>query len=356
MQISQTKIKDGSVFVIAEAGINHNGDVELATELIDAAATAGADAIKFQTYSSDRLVAKETATATYQNDQTGAEPTQRELIREFELDESAHRELMSYCDDVGITFLSTPFDAESVSLLDELDLAAIKVGSGDLTDHRLLRGIATLGRPMIVSTGMSTEAEVKTAAEVIDRADPDVDVSFLHCVSAYPTEMTDVNLRAIRTLDELVDGPVGFSDHTLSVETPGFAVAAGAKIVEKHLTLDQSMPGPDHDTSLEPDDLARAIDLARDAAAARGTPTKEPVPAEAEPMTLSRKSLHAVDTIREGDRISADQVAILRPATGLPPSTFDAVVGSIAAVDIDPQSPIVESDVEGSHKETLSNG
>jgi len=344
MQIGEHTIEEGSVFCIAEAGINHNGDLTVAKDLVDAAAAAGADAIKFQTYASQRLIAEDTPTAAYQTDSVGS---QRELIERFELDDAAHLELRDYCDDVGITFLSTPFDAESVDLLDELGLDAIKVGSGDVTNHRLLSQIARLGRPMIVSTGMSTKSEVSAAAAAIAETNPDVDVSFLHCVSSYPTRMADVNLQAIRTLDEAVPGPVGFSDHTLAVETPGLAVASGARIIEKHLTLDRSMSGPDHETSLEPDELSRAIEIARNAAVARGTPSKEPVPAEADSRRLARRSLHAVDRITEGERITEANVAILRPATGLPPSAFETVVGKRAAVDIDSQSPITEAAVEG---------
>lgn len=340
MEIDGSEIRDGSVFFVAEAGVNHNGDLDRARELIDAAAEAGADAVKFQTFTTDRLVAEDAPKADYQDEQTDDGSSQRDMLERYELSAADHRELLDYCEDAGITFLSTPFDAESVALLDDLDVAAVKVGSGELTNHPLIRRIARLGRPMIVSTGMATWAEVEDAYDAIREADPEIPVSLLHCVSSYPADVTDVNLRAMEQMDEEFPVPVGYSDHTTAVETPAIAVGAGAVVVEKHFTLDRSLPGPDHEASLEPDELAQAVELAREAATARGTPEKEPVDAEVENRTVARKSLHAARAIEEGETITDESVEVLRPATGLSPAALDSVLGREAETDLDPHDPI----------------
>ena len=346
MKIDGRTIEDGSVFFIAEAGVNHNGDLERARELVDAAAEAGADAVKFQTFVADRLVAEDAPKAGYQDERTGSEESQREMLGQYELSATDHEALLEHCEDAGICLLSTPFDEESATLLDELDLAAIKVGSGELTNHRLLQHIARLGRPMVVSTGMATMAEVEDAYGAIREANPEVEVSLLHCVSSYPAEMEYVNLRVMAAMDERFSVPVGYSDHTTAVETPGFAVAAGALVVEKHFTLDRSLPGPDHAASLEPDELARAVEIARAAATARGSPEKKPVAAETETGTVARRSLHAAREIERGETITEDAVSILRPATGLPPTALESVLGKRAATDLDRDTPITADAIE----------
>lgn len=347
MEIDGTPVADGSVFFVAEAGVNHNGDPDRAERLVEAAAEAGADAVKFQTFDADRLVADDAPKADYQDEQTDEESSQRELIAQYELDRADHEALLARCAEAGVTFLSTPFEPESAALLSDLGVAAFKVGSGDLTDHRLLRHLALYDRPTIVSTGMATMAEVEAAYGTMRAANPDLDLCLLHCVSAYPTPLSDVNLRAMERLADRFPVPVGFSDHTTAVETPAFAVAAGAAVVEKHFTLDRSLPGPDHEASLEPDELSRAVSLARDAAAARGTPTKEPVEAETETRTVSRKSLHAAREVAAGERFTVDSVAVLRPATGLPPAVLPSVLGRRAAADLDPHDPVTAAAVEG---------
>jgi N,N'-diacetyllegionaminate synthase len=283
--IGSTPVDAGSVYVIAEAGVNHNGDLERAKEMIDAAAESGADAVKFQTFTADRLVADSAPTATYQDDTTDAE-SQSELLERYELGRNAHIRLQRYCDGRDITFLSTPFDAESADLLHELDVPAIKLGSGELTNHPLLRHVAEFGRPMIVSTGMGRIDEIRAALAEIRDVDPDADVALLHCTTAYPADVAEVNLRAMERMAEEFDVPVGYSDHTTLVEMPAFATAAGALIVEKHLTLDRSLPGPDHHASLEPDEFDRAVTLARQAALARGNPEKRPTESERERMSF----------------------------------------------------------------------
>jgi len=331
-------------YFVAEAGVNHNGDLETAEELVDAAAAAGADAVKFQTFSADRLVTREASKADYQTETTGG-GSQYEMLKRYELDRAAHERLIGRCAEQDVTFLSTPFDPESADMLAELGLPAIKVGSGELDNHPLLEHIAGLGLPMIVSTGMGTMAEVHAARDAIRDVDPDADVVFLHCTSAYPCELEDVNLRAMGTMQEELDEPVGYSDHTTLPETPSFAVAAGACLVEKHFTLDRSMAGPDHEASLEPDELARAVELARAAARARGRPEKRPTAIERENRPTVRKSLHAAADLPAGTTIEVRHLAIVRPVEGLSPRHHDAVVGARTTRDLAAGEPITEDDV-----------
>ncbi|WP_115864637.1 N-acetylneuraminate synthase [Halorussus litoreus] len=347
MRIDERRTGDGSVFFIAEAGVNHNGTLSRARELIDVAAETGADAIKFQTFTADRLVTKEAPKANYQTERSGSEEVQRDMLERYELSESDHEELLDYCESRRITFLSTPFDVESANLLDELDVPAIKIGSGDLTNHPLLRHVARFERPMIVSTGMATIAEVEDAYAAIREASDEVPVTLLHCVSSYPAEMDAVNLRAMATLDDRFPVPVGYSDHTTALETPGFAVAAGATVVEKHFTLDRTLPGPDHEASLEPGELVRTVEIARSAATARGSREKAPVAAEMENRTVARKSLHAATALERGETIRRDAVSVLRPADGLPPSELESVVGRRTTAALEPHDPITGADVEG---------
>ena len=334
------------VYFVAEAGVNHNGDIDMARDLVDAAADSGADAVKFQTFRADRLVTPEADRADYQQERTDDE-SQYQMLERYELDCEAHERLQAYCRERDITFLSTPFDAESADLLDELNVPLVKLGSGELNNTPLLEHVAGFGRPMIVSTGMGTLEEVRDAAATIREVAPELHVAFLHCVSAYPTPTEDVNLRAMDTLAEVVDGPVGFSDHTTDVETPALAVAAGADIVEKHFTLDSTLPGPDHEASLEPDELDRAVSLARTAAQARGSGEKQPTEAEQENVHTIRKSIHAATDIAEGERFTEDNLAILRPASGLAPTEYESVLGERATAPLEAGDPITGDTVEG---------
>jgi N-acetylneuraminate synthase/N,N'-diacetyllegionaminate synthase len=342
MDIGGSVIDSDTTYFIAEAGVNHNGDLGLARELIDAAAAAGADAVKFQTFRADRLVTKSATKATYQTEQTDAEESQFDMLQRYELSRDDHEQLMSYADERGITFLSTPFDERSADLLDGYDLPAIKLGSGELDNVPLLEHIAELGRPMIVSTGMSTLDEVKRADRVVRAANPDVDVAFLHCVSSYPTAPDDVNLRAMDVMRDVVSGPVGFSDHTTDPETPALAVAAGAQIVEKHFTLDKTMEGPDHAASLEPDELKRAVSLVRLATTVRGGPQKRPTSDEDNKTTI-RKSLHAAADLDAGDVLTEDAVKIVRPADGLPPGELESFLGREVTVSVREDEPLTAS-------------
>ncbi|MEF8842605.1 MAG: N-acetylneuraminate synthase [Haloarculaceae archaeon] len=336
---------DAPPYFIAEAGVNHDGDLDRAEELVDAAAETGADAVKFQTFSADRLVTPDAAKADYQTETTG-EGTQYEMLKRYELGREAHERLLDRCAERGITFLSTPFDPESADMLAELGLPAIKIGSGELDNHPLLEHVAGLALPMIVSTGMGTMAEVHDARAAIRDVDPDAEVVFLHCTSAYPCSLEDVNLRAMERMADELEEPVGYSDHTTLPETPGFAVAAGACVVEKHFTLDSTLPGPDHEASLEPDELARAVELVRAAARARGSPEKRPTDVELENRTAARKSLHAAVDIAAGTTIERSDVDIVRPGDGLSPRHLDRVVGSVAAEDVPARGAITGEAVD----------
>ncbi|WP_152042646.1 N-acetylneuraminate synthase [Salinigranum salinum] len=328
---------DGAYF-IAEAGVNHDGDLDQARRLVDVAADAGADAVKFQTFDADRLVAPDAPKAAYQEETDDAD-SQYEMLRRLELPVSAHRRLIDHCEERGIQFLSTPFDTESADLLDELDRPAIKIGSGELDNLPLLRHVAGFGRPMLVSTGMGTLAEIETALDAIrDAGAPPV--ALFHCTSAYPAPLAEANLRAIRTMDEAFDVPVGYSDHTTAVETPAFAVAAGARLVEKHFTLDRTLPGPDHAASLEPDELDRSVSLVRDATTALGSAEKAPTATELSNRDVIRKSLHVTTAVREGERFTESNVSVVRPADGLPPADLDRVLGERAATDLDAGEPV----------------
>jgi N-acetylneuraminate synthase/N,N'-diacetyllegionaminate synthase len=349
MEIGESVIDSDTTYFIAEAGVNHNGDMELARKLIDAAVDAGADAVKFQTFRADRLVTKSATKPDYQTEQTDVEESQYDMLQRYELSNDDHEELMSYADDQGITFLSTPFDEQSADLLDQYDLPAIKLGSGELDNLPLLQHVAKLGRPMIVSTGMSTLDEVKRADRAIQNANSEVPVAFMHCVSSYPTDSSDVNLQAMDVIRRVVSGPVGYSDHTTEPETPALAVAAGAQIVEKHFTLDKAMEGPDHAASLEPDELERAVALVRYATTVRGDPQKHPTSDEDNKKTI-RKSLHAAVDIDAGEVLTEDHIKIVRPADGLSPSELDTVLGRKLSVKVDEDEPILESAFGGAYE------
>lgn len=345
MRISDTEINEDSAFFIAEAGVNHNGDIGIAESLIDAAADAGADAVKFQTFDADRLVTKQAAKADYQREEMGDDSSQYEMLRSYELDREDHEHLQSYASNRDVLFLSTPFDSQSANLLADLDVPAIKLGSGELTNQPLLCHVADFGRPVIISTGMGTMDEVERALSWVYDENPNATVALLHCTSSYPAPVSEVNLRAMQAMAAEFDVPVGLSDHTTAIETPAFSVAAGASIVEKHFTIDRSLPGPDHEASLEPGELSKAVALVRDARRIRGKPEKEPTESERENVETIRKGLHAECEISRGDTYTHENVAVLRPATGLPPFSLSTLVGKQAATDLAEGAPITDEDV-----------
>jgi N,N'-diacetyllegionaminate synthase len=320
-------------FVIAEAGVNHNGDLARALELVDVAAAANADAVKFQTFDADRLATHDAPKAQYQVDTTGASQSQREMLRGLQLSIEDHRALIARCAQRDIIFLSTPFDEESADLLASLDVPAFKTPSGELTNLPYLAHVARLGKPVIASTGMASLAEVEAAVAAIV-AGGCRELALLHCVSNYPAAAEDVNLRAIETLAQTFGVPAGYSDHTDGIAIALAAAARGAAIVEKHFTLDRSLPGPDHRASLEPAELERMVREIRAIESALGDGRKEPAASERDTAAVARKSLVTVCDIAPGERLTEAKVAAKRPGTGLAPALRDRVIGRSARVAI----------------------
>jgi N,N'-diacetyllegionaminate synthase len=316
-------------FIIAEAGVNHNGSLEMAHKLVDVAVQAGADAVKFQTFKTERLVTPDASKAEYQRQTTDAAESQYDMLRQLELSPKVHQELMAHCLEKSILFMSTPFGEESADLLDDLGVAVFKVPSGEITHLSFLTHIARYGKPMIVSTGMSYLGEVEAAVRAIEQAG-NSKLVLLHCVSNYPADSVDVNLRAMHTLATAFGVPVGYSDHTLGIEVALAAVALGACVIEKHFTLDRNQVGPDHRASLEPDELRRLVQGIRTVEAALGHGRKEPVDSEVDTAAVARKSLVAAQDIPAGATLTPEMVAIKRPGTGLPPTMHPHVVGRIA--------------------------
>jgi len=313
-------------FVLAEAGVNHNGDLSLAHQLIDVAAKAGADAVKFQTFSAERLVTEQAPKAQYQQQRTDADESQYAMLKKLELDEEAHVSLKNHCMDKNILFVSTPFDEQSADMLERLDVAMFKVSSGDLTNLPFLAHLASKGRPMIVSTGMGSMQEVAESVAVVAEAG-NPPLALLHCVSAYPTPPEDVNLLAMNTIATAFGLPTGWSDHTNGFEISYAAIAMGATVLEKHFTLDRSMPGPDHAASLEPGELEAMMTGIRAIEAAFGDGRKMPRPIEQDVIKVARKSLVAARDLKAGDVLSEADIAILRPGTGLAPKHFRFLIG-----------------------------
>lgn len=344
MEINGQKIGDGQpCFIMAEAGINHNGDLENARALIKTAAKAGCQAIKFQTFDVTQLLAPKTPMVAYQAQNTGVQQTQAEMLKTCQLDASAHRELIQVCKDEGITFISTPFDDGSLDLLIELDVPAIKISSGDLTNLPFLARASSTNRPIILSTGMGTMEEVKDAVDTI-RSHGNGPLVLLHCVSNYPALPEECNLRAMTEMKALFGTTVGFSDHTLGYEITLAAVAMGAGFIEKHITLDRTLPGPDHKASLEPDELERMVSAVRQVEKALGDGVKQPSEAERETAKLARKSLHARRDIAKGEILDEEAISIKRPGTGLSPALYHKVIGKRAACDI-PAESLIEWDM-----------
>jgi len=332
-------------FVIAEAGVNHNGDLDLARRLIDAAVRAQADAVKFQTFITEESISTVAPQAAYQRRNTGVTESQFDMVKRLELPPEAFAELSDYCQSRKIIFLSSPFDAPSVDLLDRLNVPAFKIASGEITNLPFLEYLASQRRPIILSTGMSYLAEVETALEAIGRAG-NPPVILLHCVSNYPAEANDVNLRAMATMSQKFQLPVGYSDHTRGIEVSLAAVALGACVIEKHFTLDRNLPGPDHKASLEPHELADLVRGSRLVEASLGDGLKRPAASEMDTARVARKSLVAAQDICAGDVLTRESIAIKRPGTGLPPAMRDQVIGRKARIDISEGTPITTEVME----------
>ena len=319
--------------IIAEAGVNHNGSLELAKKLVDIAADAGADFVKFQTFKADKLVSKDAKKADYQQqNMNDGDDTQYSMLKKLELSEAMHHELISYCQTKGIKFLSTAFDVDGIDFLDSLKLELFKIPSGEITNKPYLERIASKGKPVVLSTGMADMNEIKDALEVlISGGIKKENVIVLHCSTEYPTPMNDVNLKAMLTIQKELGVKVGYSDHTLGIEVPVAAVALGATVIEKHITLDKSLPGPDHKASLEPDELKAMIKAIRNIELAMsGNGKKEPTSEELKNKDVVRKSIVAARDIEQGELFSAENLTVKRPGTGINPMRWDEAIGQKA--------------------------
>ena len=320
--------------IIAEAGVNHNGDIELAKRLIDVAADAGADLVKFQTFSAERLTTQSAPKAYYQNQTTDSAESQYLMLKQLELSMEMHEVLISHCQQRNIGFFSTGFDIQSLDYLALLGPERFKIPSGEITNLPYLRHVGGYGKPVILSTGMATLSEIEAALEVLEAAGtPRRQITVLHCNTEYPTPMQDVNLRAMCGIRDGFGVAVGYSDHTAGIEVPIAAVALGATVVEKHLTLDRNLPGPDHKASLEPDEFAAMVRAIRNIEQAMGDGIKRPSPSETKNKPIVRKSLVAAIPIHAGERFTPENVTAKRPGTGISPMRWDEVIGRVAGRD-----------------------
>ncbi|WP_406242636.1 N-acetylneuraminate synthase [Tissierella carlieri] len=320
------------VFIIAEAGVNHNGSIDLAKKLIDKASNAGADAVKFQSFKAEKLVTKNAQKAEYQELTTGKEENQFEMIKRLELDYEKHEELINYCKSKDIMFLSSPFDLESIDLLSTLGLEIFKIPSGEITNVPYLRKIGLLKKKVILSTGMSTLGDIEKALDIL-RISGTEDMIVLHCNTEYPTPIDDVNLNAMNTIREAFKVEVGYSDHTLGIEVPIAAVALGATVVEKHFTLDKNMEGPDHRASLEPEELKEMVRCIRNIEKALGDGVKKLTGSEAKNINIARKSIVAGRNIIKGEIFTEENLGIKRPGDGISPMRWDEIIGQKAKRD-----------------------
>jgi N,N'-diacetyllegionaminate synthase len=339
-------------FIIAEAGVNHNGDEKMAFALVEAAAKSGADAVKFQTFSADKLTRKGAEKAEYQKRATG-DGDQHAMLKALEMSEQLHQRLFAHCAELGIEFMSTAFDEEALDFLVALGIKRIKVPSGEITNAPFLRRMASKGLPLIVSTGMADLQEIVAALDVIRTernargfAEPMAEiVTVLHCTSNYPAENADVNLRAMGTIAKTTGTPVGYSDHTLGLAVSTAAVALGASVIEKHFTLDSQLPGPDHKASLEPDQLGALVRQIRDVEQALGSDVKAPTASELPVRALVRRSVTTVRSLAAGATVGRDDISLMRPGTGIPPIDLERVVGKRTARDIAAGETVTWSDL-----------
>ena len=331
------------VLIIAEAGVNHNGDINQAKKLIDAAADAGVDYVKFQTFKASKLVTRFAGRADYQNSNTGNSDSQYEMLEKLELSEDAHLELISYCELKSIKFLSTGFDLDSLDFLNNIGIDLFKIPSGEITNLPYLRKIASFNKRVIMSTGMAFMAEVQEALVVLIHGGIlKSDISIVHCNTEYPTPMEDVNLKAMNDIGNKLNVKIGYSDHTLGIEVPIAAVALGATIIEKHFTLDRNLPGPDHKASLEPYELKAMVNAIRNIEKAiSGSGIKKPSPSEIKNKAVARKSIIATQAIKKGEKFSESNLGIKRPGTGISPMSWDKVVGIGAIKDFEADELII---------------
>jgi N,N'-diacetyllegionaminate synthase len=316
------------VFIIAEAGVNHNGNIDLAKKMIEEAKKAGADAVKFQTFVAEKLVSKFTQKAAYQKNTTDSNESMLQMIKKYELNIDAHNQLMDYCRIKNIIFLSTPFDMESIDLLNSLGLSVFKIPSGEITNFPYLKKIGSLNKKIIISTGMSDLKEIKEAIEVLNKAGTSTkNISILHCNTEYPTPFEDVNLNAMLTIKKKFKTMVGYSDHTLGIEVPIAAVALGAEIIEKHFTLNRNMDGPDHKASLEPKELTLMVQSIRNIEKALGDGVKKMSSSELKNINSVRKSIVALKDIKKDEIFTKENITVKRPGDGISPKFYDKIIG-----------------------------
>jgi len=321
-----------ATLIIAEAGVNHNGDTQLARQLIEAAADAGADVVKFQTFKADQLATTKAVKASYQQETTDKSENQQVMLKRLELSFDQHQQLISYCRNLGIEFLSTAFDDPSIDLLNKLNLKRFKIPSGEITNLPYLRRIGGLGKSLILSTGMANLGEIEAALAVLETAGTNrAQITVLHCTTEYPAPMAEVNLRAMQTIGQAFGVAVGYSDHTAGIEVPIAAVALGATVIEKHITLDQNLPGPDHKASVEPKEFAAMVNAIRNIEQALGDGIKRPTASEAANLPIVRKSLIASRAISIGELFSATNITAKRPGSGISPMRWDELIGHPSA-------------------------
>ena len=327
-------MKRNKILIIAEAGVNHNGSLKYAKKLIDFAAEARVDFIKFQTFKAGSLMTHEAEKANYQKSISNKNESQFEMIKKLELDREAHEELINYCKTKNLQFLSTAFDHDSIDLLAELNIPLFKIPSGEITNLPYLRHIGGMGKPIIISTGMSTLNEIREAIKVLMMEGVQKEeITVLHCNTEYPTPMEDVNLKAMLTIKENLNVRIGYSDHTSGIEIPLAAVAMGATVIEKHFTLDRKMPGPDHNASLEPSELKEMVVGIRNVEKAMGSSVKKPSKSEAKNISIARKSIVANKVIKKGELFSEKNLTTKRPGTGISPMKWDSIIGKPALAD-----------------------
>jgi len=321
------------IYIIAEAGVNHNGSFDLACRLVDSAKAAGVDCIKFQTFNSEKLVSHSAQKAEYQKNSTG-EGSQAEMLKKLELSYDEFLKLKEYCDKVGVCFLSTPFDIDSIAFLNTINMPFWKIPSGEVTNYPYLLEIAKTGKPVVMSTGMCEISEIEDAIKVLKNNGTTV-IKLLHCNTEYPTPFEDVNLKAMLTLNEHFGLDIGYSDHTKGIEVPIAAAALGATIIEKHFTLDRKMEGPDHMASLEPNELAQMVQSIRNIEKALGNGKKTPSPSEKKNITIARKSIVAKRFIKTGEILCEENLTVKRPGNGISPMLWKSIIGTKAVRDFD---------------------
>jgi len=328
--------------IIAEAGVNHNGDIALAKRMIDVAAEAGVDYVKFQTFKTEKCISKFAQKAEYQKNTTGADESQFDMVKKLELSYEQHYELIDYCNQKGVKFFSTAFDLESVDFLASLNLGVWKIPSGEITNFPLLKKIAGYNQHIIMSTGMSDISDIQDAIDVLTDCGTPIDkINLLHCNTEYPTPMEDVNLKSMEVLAEEFGVQVGFSDHTMGIEVPIAAVALGACIIEKHFTLDRLLEGPDQLASIEPDELKQMVLSIRNIEKAVGVKGKKVSNSEAKNKAIARKSIVATTTIKQGDTFTEGNLTVKRPGTGISPMKWESVIGQVAKRDFE-QDELIE--------------